>query len=55
MCFDVQNNKWCLHRICDTIKPINPPHIIIPVVYIFICLYFIIFPVPRIVATALNI
>ena len=29
----------------------NPPHIVIAVVYIFICL----FPVPRIVDTALNI
>ena len=33
----------------------NPPHIIIAVVYIFISLYVYIFPVPRIVATALNI
>ena len=32
-----------------------PPHIIIAVVYIFISLYVYIFPVPRIVATALNI
>ena len=33
----------------------HPPHIIIAVVYIFISLYVYIFPVPRIVATALNI
>ena len=33
----------------------NNPHIIIAVVHIFISLYVYIFPVPRIVATALNI
>ena len=32
-----------------------PPHIIIAVVYIFMSLYAYIFPVPHIVATALNI
>ena len=32
-----------------------PPHIIIAVVYIIISLYVYIFPVPLIVATALNI
>ena len=33
----------------------SPSYIIIAVVYIFISLYDYIFPVPRIVATALNI
>ena len=35
-------------------NPPHPPHIIIAGVYIFISLYYII-PVPRTVATALNI
>ena len=47
------NTEVILLRKIYTFSPYNnPPHIIIAVVHIFISLYF---PVPRIVATAINI